>query len=358
MKNNQSEKIKTLILKLEKNSMDKKKLREAADILKSGGTVIFPTETVYGLGANALDELAADKIYKAKGRPSDNPLIIHISSYEQLGEVAEEIDEGSKKLINAFWPGPLTIIFKKSSLVPDSITGGLGTVAVRMPSNEAARILIEMSGMPVAAPSANVSGRPSITSAGHLIDEMDGIVDAIIIDEDSQIGLESTVIDMTRRPPVVLRPGKISRSEIEKVLKETVINDEHFENQNEAPISPGMKYRHYSPKAEVILAMGSEDKMLLSIKSEIKKDVQNNKKTAVAALSARFKSYDALCNSEKCIFISLGKDENEAAHNLFSILRKADELSLDKIYFEALSQGDISEAIMNRLLKACSGNII
>ena len=358
MKINQNEKIKTLILKLENNSSDEEKLIQAANILRSGGTVIFPTETVYGLGADALDENAAKKIYMAKGRPSDNPLIIHISSEDQLYQVTSSVDEGSKKLMDAFWPGPLTIIFKKSSVVPDDITGGLQTVAVRMPSNNAARRLIELSGIPVAAPSANISGRPSITSSDYLVEEMDGKVDAIMIDEDSPIGLESTVIDMTRRPAVILRPGKITRTQIEKVLGEIVLNDEHLENENSAPLSPGMKYRHYSPSADVIVAMGSEEKMRESITSQVKKDTLSNKKTAIAAIESRYESYADFCSSSGCTFISLGKDEAEAAHNLFRILRKADTLGIDRIYFEALPQGEISEAIMNRLLKACAGNII
>lgn len=358
MKTNPKEKIETLILKLEKNSSDEEKLVRVAKILRSGGTVIFPTETVYGLGADALDEDAAMKIYSAKGRPSDNPLIVHISSEEQLYQVASSVDEGSKKLIEAFWPGPLTIIFKKSPIVSDNITGGLKTVAVRMPSNNAARKLIELSGVPVAAPSANISGRPSITSSDYLIEEMDGIVDAIIIDEDSQIGLESTVIDMTRRPAVILRPGKVSRIQIEKVLGEPVITDEHLGNENAAPLSPGMKYRHYSPSADVIVAIGSEDKMRDSIISEVKKDAAGDKKTAIAALQSRSETYEGFCSSSGCIFISLGRDEAQAAHNLFRILRKADKLGIDRIYFESLPHGDISEAIMNRLLKACAGNII
>lgn len=358
MKTNQNPKIKTLILKLEKNSADEEKLIQAARILKAGGTVIFPTETVYGLGANALDENASAKIYRAKGRPGDNPLIIHISSADQLYQVASSVDEGSKKLIEAFWPGPLTIIFKKNPIVSDSITGGLETVAVRMPSNDSAKRLIELSGVPVAAPSANISGRPSITSTDYLIEEMDGIVDAILIDEDSQIGLESTVIDMTRRPAVILRPGKVSRGQIEKVLGEPVITDDHLKDQNAAPLSPGMKYRHYSPSADVIVAMGNEDQMRSSITSKVKKDADSGRKAAVAALESRSDSYKDICSLPDCIFISLGKNESEAAHNLFSILRKADKLSVDRIYFEALPQGEISEAIMNRLLKACAGNII
>ena len=325
-------------------------LHKVADMLKTGKTVVFPTETVYGLGANALDPEAAKKIYEAKGRPSDNPLIVHISKKEDVDFLAGNISQDSKLLMEAFWPGPLTLILDKSDNVPIETTGGLMTVAIRMPSNPIARKLIDLAGVPIAAPSANISGRPSITSSKYLVEELCERVDAIIISEDSEIGLESTVIDMTASTPVILRPGKIGKTEIEKILNKEIELDPSLKDENAAPKSPGMKYKHYSPNATVIVVTGSLDEMKLKINQKLSLDKNKSDTVKVVCLEDRVSVYDGYG-------ISWGKNSQEAAKNLFKILRLMDEQNIEVVYFEALNSDEISEAVMNRLIKA-AGNMI
>lgn len=325
-------------------------LHKVANLLKAGKTVVFPTETVYGLGANALDPEAAKKIYEAKGRPSDNPLIVHISKKEDVDFLAGNISQDSKLLMEAFWPGPLTLILDKSDNVPIETTGGLMTVAIRMPSNPIARKLIDLAGVPIAAPSANISGRPSITSSKYLVEELCERVDAIIISEDSEIGLESTVIDMTASTPVILRPGKIGKTEIEKILNKEIELDPSLKDENAAPKSPGMKYKHYSPNATVIVVTGSLDEMKQKINQKLSLDKNKSDTVKVVCLEDRVSLYDGYG-------ISWGKNSQEAAKNLFKILRLMDEQNIEVVYFEALNSDEISEAVMNRLIKA-AGNMI
>ena len=325
-------------------------LHKVANLLKAGKTVVFPTETVYGLGANALDPEAAKKIYEAKGRPSDNPLIVHISKKEDVDFLAGNISQDAKLLMEAFWPGPLTLILDKSDNVPIETTGGLMTVAIRMPSNPIARKLIDLAGVPIAAPSANISGRPSITSSKYLVEELCERVDAIIISEDSEIGLESTVIDMTASTPVILRPGKIGKTEIEKILNKEIELDPSLKDENAAPKSPGMKYKHYSPNATVIVVTGSLDEMKQKINQKLSLDKNISDKVKVVCLEDRVSLYDGYG-------ISWGKNSQEAAKNLFKILRLMDEQNIEVVYFEALNSDEISEAVMNRLIKA-AGNMI
>ncbi|WP_313567575.1 L-threonylcarbamoyladenylate synthase [Acetoanaerobium noterae] len=325
-------------------------LHKVANLLKAGKTVVFPTETVYGLGANALDPEAAKKIYEAKGRPSDNPLIVHISKKEDVDFLAGNISQDAKLLMEAFWPGPLTLILDKSDNVPIETTGGLMTVAIRMPSNPIARKLIDLAGIPIAAPSANISGRPSITSSKYLVEELCERVDAIIISEDSEIGLESTVIDMTASTPVILRPGKIGKTEIEKILNKEIELDPSLKDENAAPKSPGMKYKHYSPNATVIVVTGSLDEMKQKINQKLSLDKNKSDTVKVVCLEERASLYDGYG-------ISWGKNSQEAAKNLFKILRLMDEQNIEVVYFEALNSDEISEAVMNRLIKA-AGNMI
>ena len=325
-------------------------LHKVANLLKAGKTVVFPTETVYGLGANALDPEAAKKIYEAKGRPSDNPLIVHISKKEDVDFLAGNISQDANLLMEAFWPGPLTLILDKSDNVPIETTGGLMTVAIRMPSNPIARKLIDLAGVPIAAPSANISGRPSITSSKYLVEELCERVDAIIISEDSEIGLESTVIDMTASTPVILRPGKIGKTEIEKILNKEIELDPSLKDENAAPKSPGMKYKHYSPNATVIVVTGSLDEMKQKINQKLSLDKNKSDKVKVVCLEDRVSLYDGYG-------ISWGKNSQEAAKNLFKIFRLMDEQNIEVVYFEALNSDEISEAVMNRLIKA-AGNMI
>lgn len=339
-----------------------KHLLEAGRILREGGTVVFPTETVYGLGANALSPDAARKIYLAKGRPSDNPLIVHISRVDMLYDIAEDIGSDALMLMDAFWPGPLTMIFRKKDIVPLATTGGLDTVAVRMPGHKAALKLIEAAGVPVAAPSANISGRPSITSSRYVLDEFADSVDMIIIGENSEIGIESTVVDMTEEVPVVLRPGKISQNDIFDVIsqgdsaKREFLDKKLYEitgNHCERPArSPGMKYRHYSPKARVIVEEPGRSaleimKEYLELLSEDGKHVYEDGDIMVFCIEENAPLYGDHA-------YILGEDSSEIARNLFTSLRMMDDMGVKLIISEFFSGDELACAVMNRLVKASS----
>ncbi len=243
--------------------LDDNQIQEAVTILRQGGLVVFPTETVYGLGANGLDEIAVANIFKAKGRPSDNPLILHIHDADQLKEIVHYVPESAKILMKKYWPGPLTLVFEKQPHIPHNVTAGLSTVAVRMPNNEIALELLKAVNVPVAAPSANISGRPSSTRVDHVLVDLDGKVDAVIDGGDSVIGIESTVLDLTTTPPTLLRPGFISKADIESVLGYSV----QTSITSEAPKSPGMKYQHYQPTVPVYWRSGHRDSILQEFKS-------------------------------------------------------------------------------------------
>ena len=342
-------------------------LESAGNIIKNGGTVIFPTETVYGLGANALDPRAAKRIYKAKGRPSDNPLIVHISDYEMLDQVAKDISPEAKILMDKYWPGPLTLIFYKKDTIPAETTGGLETVAVRMPSSPIALNIIRWAEVPIAAPSANISGKPSITSGKYAIEEMNERVDMILIDEDSQIGIESTVVDMTTSIPMVLRPGSISQKDILKTLSSS---EEDYErllekyediifsgstNESE-PKSPGMKYTHYSPNAKLILLNPQEIVLHLS-QMELDCININNEYPCTDMDKLRVLTTDQNMDKYGAYAVSLGANEEAIGKNLFKTLRDLDEQGVELIFCENFAQGDESEflkAVMNRIKKAAS----
>ena len=317
----------------------------AAECLKSGGTVVFPTETVYGLGGDAFNDFAVDKIYKAKGRPSDNPLIVHIADTDDLKYLAKDVSDDCKKLIEAFWPGPLTIIFPKADAVHFRVTGGLDTVAVRFPSNEIARTLIKKSGVFVAAPSANLSGSPSPTVCKHVIDDLYGRVDYIIDGENCEIGLESTVIDMTDDIPVILRPGGITLEEIQKILPDAVL-DKGITVSVEKPKCPGMKYTHYSPKADVEVVTGVKE----NVRRYIELQLEKNKNSGV--MTYKGGDYDdAVC------VLSSGYNMKEYAAKLFYNLRVFDEYKVDKVYAEFEDEGGIGVAVRNRLYKSAGNHI-
>lgn len=346
--------METHILKIDGSEYDPGVLLPAAKALAEGKLVAFPTETVYGLGANALDPQAVGRIFTAKGRPSDNPLIVHISRIEEINPLVISIPPKARILMDEFWPGPLTLILEKSVLISDGLTAGLPTVAVRMPDNGIALKLIELAGVPIAAPSANLSGRPSPTDAAHVIQDLSGRVDVIIDGGSCTVGLESTVIDMTVDPPAVLRPGGITVEMLEQKIGKVIVDKILEKDGNTAPKSPGMKYRHYSPKAEMTIVTGDTDKVVDTINEFTKKYMSENLKTGVLASKETCGRYDAsvvLCPGSK------ERPENVAAE-IYSCLREFDDECVDVIFAEAFSEKGIGLAIMNRLKKAAAGRII
>lgn len=335
-------------------------IKRAGEIIAGGGIVAFPTETVYGLGANALDEEAVKKIYKAKGRPSDNPMIVHISQVSDVHDIAEISEatmsekamENLKRCADAFWPGPLTMVLPKKEIVPLTTTGGLDTVAIRMPSHKTARMLIEYSGCPIAAPSANLSGKPSPTTAEHTLDDMDGRIDAIICGSDCQVGIESTVVDMRKDKPVILRPGRITAEDLSNAiggmvlihpsLKQKDMSQSDVDmSQNMVARSPGMKYKHYAPEAEMqifISETNDREKALKMAEEEVNRLKTIGKKTTIISFT----------------------DGIEAAHDLFRSLRDADKAGYDVILAVGVSDdenGGVGFSVMNRMLKSAGYNV-
>lgn len=346
--------MKTKIYELNEKNIDTIAIKEAAKIIRDNGTVVFPTETVYGLGANALSAEAAKSIFTAKGRPSDNPLIVHISSIDMLLYViGEPLSDKAKKLIDKFWPGPLTLIFKKPSTIPFEVTAGLDTVAVRMPDNDIALELIKQSGMPIAAPSANISGKPSPTKGEHVVADLNGKVDAIICGSNSRVGLESTVLDLSSDVPTILRPGGITLEELQAVLGEVHI-DKGLVDKAATPKAPGMKYTHYAPEAQMVIVKGELQNVVAKIQQLAAEQKNQGKRVGILATAETEQSY------KDCIVISMGSRENlyTAASAIFDALRQFDKQQLDIIYAEALNEENIGMAVMNRLKKAAGFNII
>lgn len=331
-------------------------LREAAQIIRSGGLVAFPTETVYGLGANALDEEAAKKIYAAKGRPSDNPLIAHISCLDELEPLVAEIPEAGRKLAKAYWPGPPTLVFPKSGRVPYGTTGGLETVAVRMPSDPVANRLIALAGVPVAAPSANTSGRPSPTTAEHVYQDMDGKIEMILDGGPVGIGVESTIVDVSGERPMLLRPGAVTIEMLEEVVGPVGIDPAILGPLTEGvrPKAPGMKYRHYAPQAELVLVEGELDTVVARINFLTKEKLGQKYQVGIICTDETKARYS------KGIVRSVGlrAQEETIAHNLFAVLREFDDLQVDYIYSESFSRDHLGQAIMNRLTKAAGYHIM
>ena len=336
----------TIISKIDINNIDKNEIKKQSKLLSEGKTVIFPTETVYGLGANALDEDAVKKIYEAKGRPSDNPLIVHIYDKEEVYNLAENINEKAKTIMDKFWPGPITIILNKKDIVPYRTSGGLETVAIRMPSHLIAREIIKEAGVPIAAPSANISGRPSPTKADHVYEEMNGRVSGIVLGGDCNFGLESTVLDVTTENPMILRPGSITKEDLEKVIGEVSIDPSlEKKEDNKKAKAPGMKYTHYSPDADVYIVSGNIEDTISKINSLV---VENNKKglkTGVMCLEQNKNSY-------KGEVVSLGSTLEEVGSNLFDVLRQMDKMNIDIVYSEEFPRDGVGQAVMNRLLKS------
>lgn len=339
----------TEIFKVNKDNPDINMITRAARIISKGGLVAFPTETVYGLGADAKDPLAAQKIYSAKGRPSDNPLIVHISTFKQVGEITKGDLSRAKKLSDRFWPGPLTIILKKNDAIPKETTGGLDTVAIRMPDEKAALLLIAESKTVIAAPSANISGRPSPTCANHVIEDFEGVIDGIIDDGHTRIGIESTIIDLTSKVPTILRSGYYDMLSLQEVLGEDVI-DVSGKVVKDAPRAPGMKYRHYAPKGQLILVKGERKDIPKAILSKI----NNYQKTAIITCKENEKDY----LGHKVYVLGSEKRGEEIMNNLYSTLRKLDEDRIELCYCEDFENVEYGKAITERLEKACGGNFL
>lgn len=344
--------MQTKVLKID--SADNRYIKEAADLIRAGELVAFPTETVYGLGADALHPEASKKIYAVKGRPSDNPLIVHIARFEDLEYIAKEVPAQARVLADAFWPGPLTMILPKAAIVPRETTGGLETVAVRFPSHKTAQALIAEAGGYVAAPSANTSGKPSPTLAKYVAEDMDGRIDMIIDGGEVGIGLESTIVDLTVETPEILRPGYITGEMLKKVLGKVETDITVFDNQSgQVPKAPGMKYRHYAPRGELTIVSGEASRVVAHVNEQLEKAKKAGKKTGVIATDETAAFYQA------DVVKSAGKrsDELTVARRLYTILREFDDEAVELMYSEAFEKAGIGQAVMNRLLKAAGHQV-
>ena len=330
-------------------------LRRAGEVIRVGGLVAFPTETVYGLGGDALNRESSRKIYAAKGRPSDNPLIVHICKFEDIRQIVKEVPEEACRIAEAFWPGPLTMILPKSELVPKETTGGLDTVAVRFPSDKIAQKLIEYSGGYIAAPSANLSGRPSPTVAKYVAEDMDGRIEMIIDGGAVGIGLESTIIDLTVSPPQILRPGYVTEEMLRRVLG-TVDTDVTIlsADSGQAPKAPGMKYRHYAPKGELTIVEGEPDAVVAYINGQVQKARENGEKTGVIGTDECAGRYSA----DVVKSVGSREDEESIARHLFTALREFDDENVERMYSESFDSAGLGQAIMNRLLKAAGHHVV
>lgn len=348
--------MQTRVIKIDSAKIDRDAMKEAAALIREGELVAFPTETVYGLGADALHPEASKKIYTAKGRPSDNPLIVHISKFEDLVSIAREVPQQARKLSEAFWPGPLTMIVWKNEKVPYETTGGMDTVAIRMPNHPIALRLIEESGCLIAAPSANTSGKPSPTEASHVALDMDGRIPMILDGGPVGIGIESTIIDLTEDVPMILRPGYITKEMLEDVLDEEVRIDPGIiaSDSERKPKAPGMKYKHYAPKADLVLVEGETERVVEEINQLVQKKQGAGWKVGVIATDETLDKYRA----DYVVSIGAREDEDAIARHLYKILREFDDQKVDAIYSESFATPRIGQAIMNRLLKAAGHQVL
>ena len=346
--------METIIVRI-KEDHEEKWIEEAGQILKDGGLVAFPTETVYGLGANALDEEAAAKIYSAKGRPSDNPLIVHIADFSDLEKIVEEVPEEAKKLADAFWPGPLTMIMRKNEKVPYGTTGGLETVAVRMPNHDTALKMIRAGGGFIAAPSANTSGRPSPTMASHVAEDMNGKIDMILDGGSVGIGLESTIIDLSEEIPTILRPGFITQQMLADVIGRVEIDAALIDNNSKVhPKAPGMKYRHYAPKANMILIRGEKEKVAQKIRQLVEEELKEGRTPGILCAEETAHLYPEGMIKK----IGTLREELTISRHLYGALREFDEEKVSSIFSETFETPVLGTAIMNRLMKAAGHQLI
>ena len=349
----------TRIMDVSTEPMNMDYIKEASEILRHGGLVAFPTETVYGLGGDATDKEASKKIYAAKGRPSDNPLIVHIAKFSQLEDISKDLPDNAKKLADAFWPGPLTMVVNKNEVIPYETTGGLDTVAVRMPNNPVALALIEESGCMIAAPSANTSGRPSPTKASHVYEDLSGKIEAILDGGSVDIGLESTIVDLTEDVVTILRPGYINMDMLREVVGEVrmdpgIVYNDKGTTSGARPKAPGMRYKHYAPKGDLTIISGEEDIVVATINQMTKEALDKGQRVGIIATSESADRY----KDGQVLVIGDRADEGSIAHNLYDILRQFDEIGVDVIYSESFATPKMGQAIMNRLLKAAGKKTI
>ena len=331
------------------NYIKDEELKEASAVIRSGGLVAFPTETVYGLGGDATNPEASRKIYAAKGRPSDNPLIVHIADFSQLRNIVAEVPQEAEKLAEAFWPGPLTMILRKNDVIPYETTGGLDTVAIRMPSHPVARAFLQDSGCMIAAPSANTSARPSPTTAQHVWGDLHGKIEILLDGGPVGIGIESTIVDLSEERPMILRPGFITQEMLSAVLGDVGMDPGlASENSKQPPKAPGMRYRHYAPKADLTLVEGTMEEVISKINALTREAQAMGKSVGVLATEENKDRYVA----DHVIVIGQRQDEAEIARHLFDVLRQFDDLQVDLIYSESFVAAGVGQAIMNRLLKA------
>ncbi|MBU3092570.1 threonylcarbamoyl-AMP synthase [Clostridium sp. CM028] len=346
--------MKTKITIIDENNIEQNIINEAGLVIAEGGLVVFPTETVYGLGANALDKIAVEKIFKAKGRPQDNPLIVHVADFN-IEYLVKEIPYIAKEIMNRYWPGPITLIFNKSDLIPITTSAGLNTVGIRMPANLIARKLIEAAGTPIAAPSANISGRPSPTDVESCIEDLNGKIEYILGGDKSKVGLESTIVDCTCTPICILRPGAITIEMLREIDEKIYIDKNIMSKPKDdfKPKAPGMKYRHYAPKSPVKIICGDLEKTVAKI-NEIVQNNMGNKKIGIIATDETKAKY--CCGT----VISLGsrKHLDSVGKNLFEVLRSFDDTDVDLILSEAFEEKGIGVAIMNRLKKSAGFDMI
>lgn len=355
----------TKIFKINPDNIDDTamlQLKECAEIIKKGGLVCMPTETVYGLGANAYDSVAVSNIFKAKGRPSDNPLIVHISNYDMLELIVKEsfLQKGTMTALgDRFWPGPLTMIAPKTNIIPAAVSGGLDTVGVRYPNHPIAAALIKLAGVPIAAPSANLSGKPSPTCFEHVRDDMMGRVDVIIDGGDCSVGVESTVLDITGSVPNILRPGAVTLADVNSVIDGSIEADWHLAHgidTSKAPKSPGLKYKHYAPNAPLYIFAAENCQIM--VQGICEKIIEEKKKNLSVGVLATDENRGYYRDADMIQSVGARSNSIEHAAALFTCLRRFDEAGVDVIIAEMLPQTGVGDAVMNRLYRAAAGRVI
>lgn len=348
--------MKTKLVKIHQISQSMDDLKEAAERIREGQIVAFPTETVYGLGGSGLKEDAVRRIYKAKGRPSDNPLILHVCDIKMAETLAQEIPDCARRAMEYFWPGPLTVILPKKDIVPLCVTGGLNSVAIRMPDHAVALQLIQEAGVPIAAPSANTSGRPSPTKACHVMEDLDGKIPMVLDGGAVKVGVESTIVDFTGEAPVILRPGKITREELEEILGCHVLMNTSYKGQeNGVPKAPGMKYKHYAPKAHLVLVLGQDQEAVIQkINALAWKQKSQGMRIGIIGTEETIEKYQA----DEVLSVGERRNMDTVTANLYDVLRTFDHKNVDIIYSEGFEGEPLEEAVMNRLVKAAGHEII